>query len=82
MFRVVLAELRKLRRPTLVLGTLGAALFFSALVTSFLFLLIDDPDGNGDRGRRVGREILSLASGSVVGFASVGLFFLFVLFWL
>jgi len=72
MFRVVLAELRKLRRPTLVLGTLGAALFFSALITSFLFLLIDDPGGNGDRGRRVGREVLTLASGSVTGFASVG----------
>jgi len=72
MFRVVLAELRKLRRPTLVLGTLGAALFFSALITSFLFLLIDDPGGNGDRGRRIGREVLTLASGSVTGFASVG----------
>ena len=72
MFRVVLAELRKLRRPTLVLGTLGAALFFSALITSFLFLLIDDPNGNGDRGRQIGREVLSLASGSVTGFASVG----------
>jgi ABC-type transport system involved in multi-copper enzyme maturation permease subunit len=72
MFRVVLAELRKLRRPTLVIGTLGAALFFSALITSFLFLLIDDPGGNGDRGRRIGREVLTLASGSVTGFASVG----------
>ena len=72
MFRVVLAELRKLRRPTLVLGTLGAALFFSALITSFLFLLIDDPSGNGDRGRRIGREVLTLASGSVTGFSSVG----------
>ncbi|MSW59983.1 MAG: ABC transporter permease, partial [Actinobacteria bacterium] len=72
MFRVVLAELRKLRRPTLVLGTLGAALFFAALVTSFLFLLIDDPNGNGDRGRQIGREVLSLASGSVTGFSSVG----------
>ncbi|MCX6445974.1 MAG: ABC transporter permease [Actinobacteria bacterium] len=72
MFRVVLAELRKLRRPTLVLGTLGAALFFSALITSFLFLLIDDPNGNGDRGRTIGREVLTLASGSVRGFSSVG----------
>ena len=72
MFRVVFAELRKLRRPTLVLGTLGAALFFSALITSFLFLLIDDPSGNGDRGRRIGREVLALSSGSVTGFASVG----------
>jgi ABC-2 type transport system permease protein len=72
MFRVVFAELRKLRRPTLVLGTLGAALFFSALITSFLFLLIDDPSGNGDRGRVIGREVLTLSSGSVTGFASVG----------
>jgi len=72
MFRVVFAELRKLRRPTLVLGTLGAALFFSALITSFLFLLIDDPSGNGDRGRQIGREVLVLPSGSVTGFSSVG----------
>jgi len=32
MMRVVFAEWRKLRRPTLFLGTLGAALFFTGLI--------------------------------------------------
>ena len=72
MIRVVLAEWRKLRRPTLFLGTLGAALFFTGLTTSFLYLMIDSEQGNSDRGRQVSREILNLASGSVYGFASVG----------
>ena len=70
--RVVLAEWRKLRRPTLFLGTLGAALFFTGLTTSFLYLMIDSEQGNSDRGRQVSREILNLAGGSVFGFASVG----------
>ena len=70
--RVVLAEWRKLRRPTLFLGTLGAALFFTGLTTAFLYLMIDSEQGNSDRGRQVSREILNLASGSVFGFASVG----------
>jgi ABC-type transport system involved in multi-copper enzyme maturation permease subunit len=72
MIRVILAEWRKLRRPTLFLGTVGAALFFTGLTTTFLYLMIDSEQGNADRGRRVGREILNLASGSVYGFASVG----------
>ena len=72
MIRVILAEWRKLRRPTLFLGTVGAALFFTALTTTFLYLMIDSEQGNADRGRRVGREILNLAGGSVYGFASVG----------
>ena len=70
--RVVFAEWRKLRRPTLFLGTLGAALFFTGLTTTFLYLMIDSEQGNSDRGRQVGREVLNLASGSVFGFASVG----------
>ena len=72
MLRVVHAEWRKLRRPTLYLGTLGAALFFTGLTTTFLYLMIDSEQGNSDRGRQVGREVLNLASGSVYGFASVG----------
>jgi ABC-type transport system involved in multi-copper enzyme maturation permease subunit len=72
MIRVILAEWRKLRRPTLFLGTVGAALFFTGLTTTFLYLMIDSEQGNADRGRRVGREILNLAGGSVYGFASVG----------
>ena len=72
MFNVVRAELRKLRRPTLFFGTMGAALFFTGLITSFIYLMIDSPQGNGDRGRSISREVLQLASGSVNGFASVG----------
>lgn len=72
MINVVKAELRKLRRPTLFFGTIGAALFFTGLITSFIYLMIDSPQGNGDRGRTIGREVLELAGGSVNGFASVG----------
>ena len=72
MFNVVKAELRKLRRPTLFFGTMGAALFFTGLITSFIYLMIDSPQGNGDRGRSIGREVLGLAGGSVNGFSSVG----------
>jgi ABC-type transport system involved in multi-copper enzyme maturation permease subunit len=72
MIRVIFAEWRKLRRPTLFFGTLGAALFFTGLTTTFLYLMIDSQDGNSDRGRQVGREILNLAGGSVYGFSSVG----------
>ena len=72
MISVILAESRKLRRQTLFLGTLGASLFFTGLTTTFLYLMIDSEEGNSDRGRQVGREVLNLASGSVFGFASVG----------
>jgi ABC-2 type transport system permease protein len=72
MFKVFFAEWRKLRRPTLLLGTFAAALFFNGLITSFVYLMIDSPDGNSDRGRTVGREVLGLASGSTYGFSSIG----------
>lgn len=72
MFKVFFAEWRKLRRPTLFFGTFAAALFFNGLITSFIYLMIDSPDGNADRGRSVGRDVLGLASGSVNGFASIG----------
>jgi len=72
MWNVAFAELRKLRRPTLFLGTMGAVVFFSGLFSALLFLLIDSPDGNSDRGRTVSRQVLGLASGGVRGFSSVG----------
>jgi hypothetical protein len=72
MFKVFFAEWRKLRRPTLFFGTFAAALFFNGLITSFIYLMIDSPQGNGDRGRTITREVLALASGSVTGFASIG----------
>ena len=59
MIRIIKAEWRKLRRPTLLLGTLGAVVFFSGLVSSLLFLLLDSPQGNGDRGVVITREMLS-----------------------
>jgi ABC-2 type transport system permease protein len=70
--RIFFAEWRKLRRPTLLLGTLGAVSFFSILVSSVLFLMIDSPRGNGDRGVRITREMLSMASGSTQSFSSIG----------
>ena len=70
--RIFFAEWRKLRRPTLLLGTLGAVAFFSVLVSSLLFLMIDSPNGNGDRGIRIDRERLSLPSGSTYSFSSIG----------
>jgi hypothetical protein len=72
MFKVFFAEWRKLRRPTLFFGTFAAALFFNGLITSFIYLMIDSPQGNGDRGRTITREVLGLAGGSVTGFASIG----------
>ena len=70
--RIFFAEWRKLRRPTLLLGTLGAVSFFSILVSSVLFLMIDSPEGNGDRGMRITREMLSLPSGATQSFSSIG----------
>ena len=72
MFNVIRAELRKLRRPTLFLGTMGAVVFFSGLFSALLYLLIDSPQGNADRGQVISREVLALASGGVQGVASVG----------
>jgi len=72
MFNVVRSELRKLRRPTLFFGTMGAVVFFSGLFSALLYLLIDSPQGNSDRGRVITREVLALASGGVQGFANVG----------
>ena len=72
MFNVIRSELRKLRRPTLFLGTMGAVVFFSGLFSALLYLLIDSPQGNADRGRVISREVLALSSGGVQGFANVG----------
>lgn len=72
MLDVIRAELRKLHRPTLFLGTMGAVVFFSGLFSALLYLLIDSPQGNADRGQVISREVLALASGGVQGFANVG----------
>ena len=72
MIRIFKSEWRKLRRPTLLLGTLGAVIFFSGLVSSLLFLLLDSPTGNGDRGVVINRDVLSLSTGATQAFSSVG----------
>lgn len=64
------AEWRKLRRPTLFLGTMLASAGLTGLVTSLLFLLIDSPQGNSDRGNVISREILQLPSGLTIGFSN------------
>ena len=68
--RIFLAEWRKLRRPTLLFGTLGSVVFVTGLVTSLLFLLIDAKTGNADRGNRITREMLQLSDGFTIGFRS------------
>jgi ABC-2 type transport system permease protein len=74
MIRVVIAELRKLRRPTLLLGTIATVGGLSALFTSIVFLMIDSENGNSKRGDRVGPEELSQAIGLIYGFKLVGVF--------
>jgi len=67
---VVKAEWRKLRRPTLFLGTMLASAGLTGLVTSLLFLLIDSPQGNSDRGNMISRDVLQLPSGLTIGFSN------------
>jgi len=68
--RVFKSEWRKLRRPTLFLGTMLASAGLTGLVTSLLFLLIDSPQGNSDRGNVISRELLQLPSGLTIGFSN------------
>lgn len=74
MNRVIRAEWRKLRRPTLFYGTLLAVMSVTALVTSLLFLLIDSENGNSREGQVINRAILSSFKGITIGFSgSAGL---------
>jgi ABC-type transport system involved in multi-copper enzyme maturation permease subunit len=70
MIRVFRSEWRKLRRPTLFAGTLGIVLALSVLITSLLFLLLDQESGNGPRGRVITRDTLALPSGLYRGFTN------------
>ena len=78
--QVFRAEWRKLRRPTAFLGTMLVSAGLTGLVTSLLFLVVDSPQGNSDRGNMISREILQLPSGLTIGFSNAaGLLGIFAL---
>ena len=68
MINVIKAEIIKLRRPSLSLSTIAAVTFVTGLITSLLFLLVDSPEGNGERGTRISRQVLELSTGVSVSF--------------
>jgi ABC-type transport system involved in multi-copper enzyme maturation permease subunit len=70
MFKVMWAELVKLRRPSLSLSTLAAVTFITGLITSLLYLLVDSPTGNAREGARISREVLQLPSGLSLSFSN------------
>ena len=70
MWNVLRGELIKLRRPSLSISTIAAVTFVTGLVTSLLFLLVDSPSGNGERGIRIGRDVLTLPTGASLSFSN------------
>ena len=70
MFKVMWAELVKLRRPSLSASTIAAVTFITGLVTSLLYLLVDSPTGNAREGTRISREVLQLPSGLSLSFSN------------
>ena len=74
MFNVVRAELRKLRRPTLLISTILVVAALTALFTSIVFLRANSGQGNGQRGEIISPATLSQAAGLVYGFKIVSFF--------
>jgi len=74
MFNVVRAELRKLRRPTLLISTILVVAALTALFTSIVFLRANSGQGNGQRGEIISPATLSQATGLVYGFKIVSFF--------
>lgn len=70
MWNVLRGEVIKLRRPSLSISTIAAVTFVTGLVTSLLFLLVDSPSGNGERGIRIGRDVLTLPTGASLSFSN------------
>ncbi|MSO33223.1 MAG: ABC transporter permease [Candidatus Nanopelagicaceae bacterium] len=70
MIRIFKSEWRKLRRPTLFLGTMAAVIGLTGLISSLLFLLLDSPRGNAREGMMITREILAMPNGLYIGFAN------------
>jgi len=74
MLRVTRAELRKLRRPTLLISTILVVAALTALLTSIVFLRANSGQGNGQRGEVISPATLSSALGLVYGFKIVSFF--------
>ncbi len=74
MLNVMRAELRKLRRPTLIVSTILVVAALTALFTSIVFLRANSGHGNGQRGDIISPAILSQAAGLVYGFKIVSFF--------
>ena len=73
MLRVINAEWLKLRRPSLLLGTLGATSGISALVTILTYLTLDGQSSGSQSGpsQTVSKTVLASASGSYYSFTSI-----------
>ena len=74
MLNVAKAELRKLRRPTLLISTILVVAALTALFTSIVFLRANSGQGNGVRGEIISPLTLSQAAGLVYGFKIVSFF--------
>lgn len=70
MIRVFRAEWRKLRRPTLFIGTLLAITAVSALASSVFFIVMDQPRRGNEV--RVTKALFEQASGLTLGFGNTG----------
>jgi len=68
------AELRKLRRPTLLVSTILVVAALTALFTSIVFLRANSGQANGQRGEIISPAILSSPLGLVYGFKIVSFF--------
>ncbi len=68
MKHVIFAEMRKLRRPTLLLSTMAIVTLLTTLFTFITFWRVGNPRGNGRRGEVVTAQFLSTPHGLVYGF--------------
>lgn len=74
MFNVARAELRKLRRPTLLISTILVVAVLTALFTAIVFLRANSGQSNGQRGEIISPAVLSQATGLIYGFKIVSFF--------
>lgn len=74
MFHVAQAELRKLRRPALLISTFLVVSVLTALFTSIVFLRVKSGQGNSQSGDIITSTTLSQVSGLVYGFKIVSFF--------